>query len=116
LLVAPTTPDDRVAAIAQAGAGFLYYVSMTGVTGAAFAGDEALLRRIARVRSLAGLPLAVGFGVATPQDAALVARAADGVVVGSALVRIVAEQGADSAASLGALTRSLRLALDNEMD
>ena len=116
LLVAPTTPDDRVAAIAQAGAGFLYYVSMTGVTGAAFAGDDALLRRIARVRALSGLPLAVGVGVATPQDAALVARAADGVVVGSALVRIVAERGDDSAASLVAFTRSLRLALDIEID
>ncbi|MCB9741266.1 MAG: tryptophan synthase subunit alpha [Alphaproteobacteria bacterium] len=110
-LIAPTTPDERLAGIAHRAGGFLYYVSMTGVTGAAFAGDDALVRRVQRVKELSGLPIAVGFGIATPDDAKLVARAADGVVVGSALVRLVAEHGAEAAPHVEALTRSLKQAL-----
>lgn len=111
LLLAPTTPDDRIAALGPMAGGFAYYVSMTGVTGAAFQGGQALVERIRRVRELAGLPVAVGFGIATPQDAALVAQAADGVVVGSALVRLVAEHGADAAPAVRALTAQLKGAL-----
>ncbi|MCB9762993.1 MAG: tryptophan synthase subunit alpha [Alphaproteobacteria bacterium] len=111
LLVAPTTPDDRIAGIAHAAGGFVYYVSMTGVTGAAFAGGDALLQRVRRVRELADLPVAVGFGIASPEDAALVGAAADGVVVGSALVRLVADQGAEAGPALQAFTRGLRGAL-----
>ncbi|MCB9745884.1 MAG: tryptophan synthase subunit alpha [Alphaproteobacteria bacterium] len=110
-LVAPTTPDERIVGVAHRAGGFLYYVSMTGVTGAAFAGGEALVERVRRVRELSGLPIAVGFGIATPDDAKLVARAADGVVVGSALVRLVAEHGAEAAPHVQALTRALKAAL-----
>lgn len=111
LLIAPTTPDDRIAALGPSAGGFAYYVSMTGVTGAAFQGGQALVDRIARVRELAGLPVAVGFGIATPQDAASVASGADGVVVGSALVRIVEANGANAAAELSKLTASLKAAI-----
>lgn len=111
LLVAPTTPDDRIAAIAGEGSGFLYYVSMTGVTGAALTGQGEVAERVARVRSIGGLPVAVGFGVATCDDVARLAPTADGVVVGSALVRLVEAHGADAAAPLEALTRSLKAGL-----
>lgn len=111
LLIAPTTPDDRVAAIAPTASGFVYYVSMNGVTGAALNVDDALVRRIDRVRGLAGLPVAVGFGVARPEDAAALGRVADGVVVGSALVRIVAEHGGGAEEPLRALVRELKGAM-----
>ena len=112
LLLAPTTPDDRIAAVSGLAGGFVYYVSMTGVTGAAFAGDEALVARVQRIRSLAGLPVAVGFGIATPEDAALVARSADGVVVGSALVRLVEAHGVQAPRPLRELTAALKAALE----
>ncbi len=108
LLIAPTTPDDRVAAVAAEGSGFLYYVSMTGVTGAALTGQDQVADRVTRVRELGQLPVAVGFGVASADDVARLAPAADGVVVGSALVRLVEEHGADAAAPLEALTRDLK--------
>lgn len=111
LLVAPTTPDDRIVALSDNAGGFLYYVSMTGVTGAAFQGDDALVERIRRVRELSGHPVAVGFGIRTPQDAALVARGADAVVVGSAFVRLVEAHGVEAVEPLRALTRSLAEAL-----
>ncbi len=108
LLIAPTTPDARVAAVAGEGSGFLYYVSMTGVTGAALTGQDAVADRVARVRDLGGLPVAVGFGVATREDVARLAPSADGVVVGSALVRLVEAHGAEAAGPLEALARSLK--------
>ena len=111
LLVAPTTPDERIVGLAAEAGGFLYYVSMTGVTGAAFQGDEALVERIRRVRQLSGLPVAVGFGIRSGEDARLVARAADGVVVGSALVRLVEEHGAEAGPALSEKVRELAAAL-----
>lgn len=111
LLVAPTTPDERIAGVAHAGGGFIYYVSMNGVTGAAFQGGEALARRVRRVRELANLPVAVGFGIARPEDAVEVAQAADAVVVGSALVRLVEAEGAAAAPAVQALTAALRAAI-----
>ncbi|HJN76415.1 MAG TPA: tryptophan synthase subunit alpha [Myxococcota bacterium] len=113
LLVAPTTPDDRIVGLAASAGGFLYYVSMTGVTGAAFQGDDDLVRRVHRVRELSGHPVAVGFGIRTAEDAALVARGADGVVVGSAFVRLVEAHGAEAVEPLRALTRELAGALEN---
>ena len=116
LLIAPTTPDDRIAGIAPTASAFVYYVSMTGVTGAELAVDDALVRRIDRVRGLVGLPVAVGFGVARPEDAAALARVADGVVVGSALVRLVAEHGAEAEAPLRDLVRRLKEAMRPRSD
>lgn len=89
-LVAPTSTDARVAQAAALADGFVYYVSMTGVTG----GQDALLdeaaARAATLRTKIDAPVAVGFGIATPDDARVVAAKADGVVVGSAIVRAIA--------------------------
>ncbi len=94
VLVAPTTPPARVDAAARLGRGFLYYVSLTGVTGVR-EGDAwrrlaaELGEKVAAVKRRSRLPIVVGFGISTPAQAAEAARHADGVVVGSALVRLV---------------------------
>ncbi|MCP4919437.1 MAG: tryptophan synthase subunit alpha [Proteobacteria bacterium] len=111
LLIAPTTPDDRIVGLAPSAGGFVYYVSMTGVTGAALDANEALVERIRRVRDLSGQPVAVGFGVRTPDDARTLGAVADGVVVGSALVRVVAEHGADAVVPLRRDVAALKAAL-----
>ncbi len=89
LLAAPTSPDTRLARIAGAASGFIYCVSTTGVTGARASLRADLPQFLNRLRRYAELPLAVGFGVSTPEQAATVARYADGVIVGSALVNMV---------------------------
>jgi tryptophan synthase alpha chain len=96
-LVAPTSTRARVARAAAASTGFVYYVSRTGVTGATPGRrlPAELVREIKRVRKRIDLPLVVGFGIAEPEQAAAVGRIADGVVVGSALVRLVEEHAAD---------------------
>jgi tryptophan synthase alpha chain len=108
-LVAPTTPAARMQQIARYGSGFVYLISRTGVTGMRDTLPPDLPDTIARLRSVCSLPIAVGFGIARPEHAAAVGRLADGVVVGSALVQAVTSGGAEAA---GALTRSLRAALD----
>ena len=90
-LVAPTTPPARIRRIARAASGFVYFVSMTGITGANLHDLTAIKTGVSQIRAATRLPVAVGFGVATPEDAARVARLADGVVVGSAIVRALAE-------------------------
>ncbi len=85
-IVAPTSPDDRVRMIAGRSRGFLYYVSLTGVTGSRRKLAADLPRRLGRIRSLTDKPLCVGFGVSTPAHAAEIGRSADGVIVGSALI------------------------------
>ncbi|MBN2506498.1 MAG: tryptophan synthase subunit alpha [Verrucomicrobia bacterium] len=95
-LVAPTTPEDRVAMIVQRGAGFIYYVSREGVTGMQPRVADSIATGIARIRAHTDLPVAVGFGISTPQQAREVAASADAVVVGSAIVNEIARHGADS--------------------
>lgn len=107
-LVAPTTPERRVREIARAGSGFVYLISRLGVTGERGELDSALPDTVARVRAAASLPVCVGFGISTPAQAARVAAIADGVVVGTALVR-AAERGVDHAV---ALVREMREAMD----
>lgn len=107
-LVAPTTPDLRMAEIARHGRGFVYLISRLGVTGTqeTLAGDlEATVRRL---RAATTLPICVGFGISRPEQAAAVARLADGVVVGSAIVRAAGE----SVESALALARALRAGID----
>lgn len=95
-LIAPTTSPERVAAIARAGAGFLYYISRTGVTGARTRLRRALGREVRAVQTrVEGIPVAVGFGISTPEQAADVAAAAEGVVVGSALIDHCEREGAE---------------------
>jgi tryptophan synthase alpha chain len=107
-LVAPTTPRDRMAEIARHGSGFVYLISRLGVTGVQESTATSLPETIARLRSTTTLPICVGFGISTPAQARSVGALADGVVVGSALVR-AAEAGTSSVLSL---TRTLREALD----
>jgi tryptophan synthase alpha subunit len=85
-LVTPTSDDARLKLIAQRTSGFLYYVSVAGVTGAKEADETTVAPAVARVRAATGLPVAVGFGVRTPERASAIARIADAVVVGSVLV------------------------------
>jgi len=90
-LVAPTTDDDRLAAVTADARGFVYYVSVIGVTGAASAAEDDLRAAVARLRDRTDLPVAIGFGVKTPDQAAAVATIADAAVVGSALVQRIAD-------------------------
>ncbi len=90
-LVTPTTPRERAVRIAEASSGFLYCVSVTGITGERNTVPQQLLENIAWLREQTDLPLCVGFGVSQPQHVAQLAPLADGVIVGSAIVRRIAE-------------------------
>ncbi|MEM7684240.1 MAG: tryptophan synthase subunit alpha, partial [Pseudomonadota bacterium] len=85
-LATPTTDDRRLPAVLQNTSGFVYYVSITGITGAAEAQAADVGPEVARIKAASNLPVCVGFGVKTPERAAEIARIADGVVVGSAIV------------------------------
>jgi len=103
-LVAPTTPASRIEWISSRSSGFLYYVSMTGVTGSAFEISDNMLDQIRLARRASGLPVAVGFGISTPDQAARLAETADGVIVGSAMIRVVQAEE-KPAAQIGAVSR-----------
>ena len=94
-LLAPTSTRARVAQVAAVSRGFVYYVSRTGVTGEQDLLPEGLIKGLRRVRRRLNQPVAVGFGISTPQQVAALRGAADGIVVGSALVRQIEEQGDD---------------------
>ena len=93
-LIAPTTNDDRIARIANNATGFLYYISITGVTGTAQPLMQSIKVDVERIRKISTLPLVIGFGISTPAQAARIASYADGVVIGSAFVRLIEENGA----------------------
>ncbi|NKI35915.1 tryptophan synthase subunit alpha [Wenzhouxiangella sp. XN79A] len=113
-LVAPTTTDSRIERMVPLAGGFVYYVSLKGVTGSAALDADALAPAIERLRAHTPLPVAVGFGISTPAQAADVARVADAVVIGSALVKAL--DGCDSAeaavAVAGEFAEGMRAALD----
>jgi tryptophan synthase alpha chain len=110
-LVAPTTPEERLGRIGAGARGFLYAVSLTGTTGEREGLDGALAAVVARARSHTRVPVAVGFGIGTPAQAAAAADAgADGVIVGSRLVRAAAETD-ESAAAVGQLVAEFGAAL-----
>lgn len=94
-LLAPTTASGRVREVVQGGGGFLYYISRTGVTGAREALRSELAREVEAIRGAVTLPVAVGFGISTPEQAAAVAAVADGVVVGSAVIQALDEGGVE---------------------
>src|SRR5262245_26497683 len=98
LLAAPTTRPDRLEMLAKRTAGFLYFVSLTGTTGARRALSETLEGEVRAVRAVSDVPVCVGFGVSTPDQAARIASFADGVVVGSALVDRIERAGSPDAA------------------
>jgi tryptophan synthase alpha chain len=106
-LVAPTTPPARMAEIARHGSGFVYLISRLGVTGARDDVAPELPEMVARLRRASHLPVCVGFGIARPEQAAAVARLADGVVVGSAIVRAADESVQRAVDLVGALRRGI---------
>jgi tryptophan synthase alpha chain len=108
-LVAPTTPIQRVSEVAAGGRGFLYYISRTGVTGSRSELRSGLEAEVGRIKTVVSLPVAVGFGISTPEQAATVGSVADGVVVGSALIQAIEKGGLAEGARFLA---GLRAALD----
>lgn len=111
-LVAPTTPDTRMARIAASASGFLYLVSMTGVTGSDGLDVAAIGRLTARLRAITDIPVCVGFGISTPDDVAAVSAVADGVVIGSAFERVIEENidSPDLPAMLAEMVRQYKAA------
>jgi tryptophan synthase alpha chain len=114
-LVAPTTTDTRLARIARSAAGFVYYVSFKGVTGAGRLDSDSLAQPVARIRAATQLPVAVGFGIKDAESAAAVAEHADAVVIGSALVEALATARTCAVAvdECRAFLAPVRQALDN---
>ncbi len=106
-LATPTTDAARLPAVLEGSSGFLYYVSVAGITGLQQAAQASIDEAVARIKLHATIPVAVGFGVRTPEQAAAIAKVADGVVVGSALVELVGEHGANAAGPVRELTRAL---------
>ncbi|HZS56814.1 MAG TPA: tryptophan synthase subunit alpha [Bryobacteraceae bacterium] len=108
-LAAPTSTEQRLRLVAEHSSGFVYLVSRTGVTGEQISLSEAVAPLTRKMRALTDLPLAVGFGISTPEQVAETARFADGVVVGSAIVRQIEEHMADKdlAGQLESFTRRL---------
>jgi len=98
-LATPTSDEHRLETVLNAASGFIYYVSITGITGTASASQDAIERAVALLRSHTQLPLAVGFGIKTPEQAADVASVADGAVVGSAIVAKITENLDESGAA-----------------
>jgi tryptophan synthase alpha chain len=92
-LVAPTTPDDRIELIVKRATGFIYYVSREGVTGMQQKVSDTISQMTAKIRTHTDLPIAVGFGISTPEQAKTVAASAEAIVVGSAIVNQIAEHG-----------------------
>jgi tryptophan synthase alpha chain len=114
-LVAPTTPEERMEFIVKRGSGFIYYISREGVTGMQSKVASNLASQVAKIRAHTDLPVAVGFGVSNPEQAKLVAQNADAVVVGSAVVNQIAENGKSKelVKHVGAFVKSLADAVKN---
>ncbi len=110
-LATPTTDVARLPAVLDGASGFVYYVSVAGITGKQQAQQASIDAAVARLKAKTDLPIAVGFGIRTPEQAAAVARVADGVVVGSAIVDLVAQHGADAAEPVRAYVNSLAQAI-----
>ncbi len=108
-LLAPTSTEERIALIVRTSTGFVYYVSRTGVTGERETIESSVHGMVTRIQAHTKLPVAVGFGIARPDQAREVAAYADGVVVGSALVRMIGDLGAnpDMPARVGAFAKTL---------
>ena len=110
-LATPTTDAARLPQVLDGASGFLYYVSVAGITGLQQAAQGSIDQAVARLKAATDLPIAVGFGVRTPAQAAAIGAVADGVVVGSAIVEIVAQHGADAPDAVRTYVHSLSEAL-----
>lgn len=116
-LVTPTTPRDRAIRIAESSTGFLYYVSVTGITGERTQLPPDLIENVSWLRSQTPLPICIGFGISTPENVKLLAPVADGLIVGSAVVRRIAEAAtkprAEVLKSVGDYAASLLAAIES---
>jgi tryptophan synthase alpha chain len=110
-LATPTTDAARLPQVLDGASGFLYYVSVAGITGLQQAAQGSIDQAVARLKAATDLPIAVGFGVRTPAQAAAIGAVADGVVVGSAIVEIVAQHGAGAPDAVRTYVQSLSEAL-----
>jgi len=110
-LATPTTDAARLPQVLDGASGFLYYVSVAGITGLQQAAQGSIDQAVARLKAATDLPIAVGFGVRTPAQAAAIGAVADGVVVGSAIVEIVAQHGASAPDAVRTYVQSLSEAL-----
>ena len=112
-LLAPTSTPERRSYVARQSQGFVYYVSLTGITGAKLLNLADVGKNVEKIRKVTNVPVAVGFGVATPEDAANVAAIADGVIVGSAIVKQIAAHRAtsDMVKHVAEFVRSLKTAM-----
>ena len=106
-LATPTTDAARLPAVLEGSSGFLYYVSVAGITGMQQAAQGSIEEAVAKLKAASDIPVAVGFGVRTPEQASSIAKVADGVVVGSALVDLVKQHGDKAAGPLKELTSAL---------
>jgi tryptophan synthase alpha chain len=112
-LLAPTSTTDRRKLVAKESHGFVYYVSLTGITGSKLSNVGDVQDNVKKLRKVSTAPVAVGFGVATPEDAARVSKIADGVIVGSAIVKHIAAYQQDPAmiGHVAEFVRSLKAAM-----
>jgi tryptophan synthase alpha chain len=108
-LLSPTSGEDRVKLVTQKGRGFIYYVSVTGVTGARQSFDDQLRSQVAEVRRVTSIPVGVGFGISTPRQAAWIVEFADAVVIGSALVETIEHADGSSAKAKAARDFMLKI-------
>ena len=108
-LIAPTSPDDRIASLAAQSEGFIYALSRTGVTGGQAAPSASIGDTVAKIKAHTKTPVCVGFGITTPEQSALVGSVSDGVVVGSTIVKVIAEntESPDVAEKVAAFTKPL---------
>lgn len=113
-LLAPTSNDDRIKLIVKNSSGFIYYVSLTGVTGVRTRLDRDIRGQVEKIKKITHLPIGVGFGISTPRQAQKVAKWADAVVVGSAVIKTIQQSKTSSAivTNVGQFISSLRKAID----
>lgn len=107
-LLAPTSTEERVKKISKASSGFIYYVSITGITGSKLSMDSSIETHISHIKNVSGKPVAVGFGISTPEEASVVSDFADGVIVGSAIVRKAENPDKDLREYLLSLKRAIK--------
>ena len=114
-LLAPTSTTERRQYVAKESQGFLYYVSLTGITGAKIQNMEEVGKNVGKIKKVTKTPVAVGFGVSTPENAAQVSAMADGVIVGSAIVKQIAahQQSSDMPVKVGRFVGTLKAAMDS---
>jgi tryptophan synthase alpha chain len=112
-LLAPTSDDTRIKRIAKNASGFIYYVSLTGVTGVRSQLDKDIRKQVIQIKKQSNLPVGIGFGISTPEQAKRVAHWADGVVVGSAIIKIIEKSTTPEAITknIGTFVRSLKKAI-----